>query len=239
VSVFLFEARVARQVAIITGGGGAIGRATALELAALGFDVVLVGRTESSLNDSARTLKGALVIVADVTKLDDIDRIAQTALSKYGRVDVLVNNAGAAPAVSIEQITPQIWREIVDTNLSAPLFLSRAVWPAMKTQGRGTIVNISSLAARDPFEGLGPYGAAKAGLNLLGLSLAREGKAFGIRVHTIAPGAVETPMLRKLVGTDVLPTGQTMSPKDVARVIVQCVSGDLKHTSGEVIWLHK
>jgi NAD(P)-dependent dehydrogenase (short-subunit alcohol dehydrogenase family) len=101
------------------------------------------------------------------------------------------------------------------------------------------IVNVSSLAARDPFPGFFAYGAAKAGLNLLGLSLARQGASIGVRVCTVAPGAVETPLFRSLMTPEQFPTENTLSPEDVARVIGQCATGDLRFTSGEVIWMHK
>ncbi len=100
-------------------------------------------------------------------------------------------------------------------------------------------MNISSEASRDPFPGFAAYGAAKAGVNLLGRSAAREGQEFGVRVHTIAPAAVETGMFRQILSHDQYPSEKTLSPEDVARVIVQCVRGDLAHTSGEVIYLHK
>jgi NAD(P)-dependent dehydrogenase (short-subunit alcohol dehydrogenase family) len=101
------------------------------------------------------------------------------------------------------------------------------------------IVNVSSAASRDPFPGLGVYGAAKAGLNVLGLALAREGEPYGIRVHTIAPSATETGMFRGIMSTEQVPPEKVMAPEDVARVIAECVSGELRHTSGEVIYLHK
>src|SRR5206468_11715185 len=118
------------------------------------------------------------------------------------------------------------WRATIDTNLSATFYLSKAAWPILKRQGGGAIVNISSMAARDPFAGFAAYGAAKAGVNLLSLSLAREGAAHGIRVYTVAPGAVETPMFRGIMSRDQFPTEQTLDPADVARVIGQCVGGD-------------
>jgi NAD(P)-dependent dehydrogenase (short-subunit alcohol dehydrogenase family) len=101
------------------------------------------------------------------------------------------------------------------------------------------VVNVSSYAARDPFAGLGAYGAAKAGVNLLGLALAREGAEIGVRVHTVAPAATETAMLRSNFSRQQLPEDQTLSPQAVAKVIVQCVCGDLACTSGEVIYVHK
>jgi 3-oxoacyl-[acyl-carrier protein] reductase len=230
---------VPQRIAIITGAGGGIGRATAVELNGRGFTTVLVGRSQKTLDETAKLVRDPLVVAADITRLADIDRIVEQTLSRYGRIDAVINNAGAATVASIEQTTPQIWQEMIDTNLSAPFHLCRAVWPTFTKQRGGVIVNVSSLAARDPFEGFAAYGAAKAGLNLLGLSLARQGKAIGVRVHTVAPGAVETSMLRGAFSTDVLPTERTLAPQDVARVIAQCVTGDLECTSGEVIWVSR
>jgi meso-butanediol dehydrogenase/(S,S)-butanediol dehydrogenase/diacetyl reductase len=225
------------KVAIVTGAGSGIGYATALELSRRGFTIVLVGRTPVKLQAAAKEIgHDSLAIVADVTR--DADAIIQKTLAKFGRINVLVNNAGFAPAASIEQTTPKIWHEVMETNLSAVFYLCRAAWSALTKNG-GAIVNISSMAARDPFAGFLAYGAAKAGLNTFGLSLAREGEPHGVRVYTIAPGAVETPMLRAIVSTEQLPADQTLSPAEVASVVGQCVSGESSYASGEVVWLDK
>jgi NAD(P)-dependent dehydrogenase (short-subunit alcohol dehydrogenase family) len=227
------------SVAIITGGGGAIGRATAIELAARGYRIVLCGRTAETLNQTAAMVAGSLVITADVTLPGDVQRIVDQTLAKFQRLDLIVNNAGIAPMLGIEQMSIDQFHAVMDTNLSAAFYLSKAVWPIFRERGGGVIVNVSSLAARDPFPGFTVYGAAKAGLNLFGLSLAREGATIGIRVYTVAPGAVETSLLRSLFSPEQFPSEQTMAPEDVARVIAQCAAGDLKFTSGEVIWMHK
>lgn len=227
------------QVAIITGAGSGIGRATAVALSHAGFAAVLVGRTQSRLTETQSLVGEALIVPADVTKLPEIEAVVQQTLSRYGRIDVVVNNAGMGRVASIEQTTPELWREVIDANLSSAFYLCRAVWPTFTRQRSGVIVNVSSLAARDPFAGFLAYGAAKAGLNNFGLSLAREGAAIGVRVHTVAPGAVETAMLRSAFSTDVVPAEITMAPEDVARVIADCATGELKHTSGEVIWLSR
>jgi NAD(P)-dependent dehydrogenase (short-subunit alcohol dehydrogenase family) len=133
----------------------------------------------------------------------------------------------------------QQWKDVIETNLSAAFYLARAAWPAFSRQRQGAIVNVSSLSSRDPFPGFAAYGAAKAGLNLFGLSAAREGQAIGVRVYTIAPGAVETEMFRSIMPAEKYPKDRTLDPKDVARVIAQCVQGDLKYSSGEVIYLHR
>jgi NAD(P)-dependent dehydrogenase (short-subunit alcohol dehydrogenase family) len=131
------------------------------------------------------------------------------------------------------------WHRVIDTNLSAAFYLCKAAWPHLVRGGGGVIVNISSESARDPFNGFSAYGAAKAGLNIFGLALAREGAAHNIAVHTIAPGATETEMFRQIATPEQYPTEKTLSPDSVARVISQCVTGELRYTSGEVIYLHK
>jgi NAD(P)-dependent dehydrogenase (short-subunit alcohol dehydrogenase family) len=227
-------------VAIITGAGSGIGRATAIELAKMrGHRAVLCGRRREPLEETAKLAGNGLVIEGDVSKPADAARFVEETLAQFGRIDVIVNNAGFAPVRTVEELSLDEWRAILDTNLSAAFYLIKAVWPIFKRQGGGVIVNISSLAARDPFAGLGAYGAAKAGLNLFSLALAREGAADNIRVYTVAPGAVETQMLRGIVSREQLPAEQTLDPADIARVIAQCAVGDLRYSSGEVIWVHK
>jgi len=226
-------------VAIITGASRGIGRATARELSDRGWRLALVARSEKDLHESAASLKDALVVMADIAQRSAADNIVSQVRERFGRIDALVNNAGYAPLLSLEQTTDEVWQQAIDTNLSAAFYLSRACWPEFKKQSGGVIVNVSSAAARDPFPGFIAYGAAKAGLNNLGLSLAREGAKDNIRVHTIAPSATETEMFRNLPGMAGYPAESTMAPEDVARVIVQCIAGELSLTSGEVIYLHK
>ena len=230
-----------QKSAIITGAGSGIGRATAIELAQLGFSLTLVGRRQPDLEETARFCAGAdtLVLSADITDPVSCQRIVSAAVERFGGLDALIHSAGFAPLRAIDQITAEIWRQIIDTNLSAAVYLASAAWPTFRAQRSGVIVNLSSESARDPFLGLGAYGAAKAGVNLLGKALAAEGAPINLRVHTIAPGAVETQMLRNLVSPADLPSEKTLAPSDVARVITQCITGHLVHTSGEVIYIHK
>ena len=231
---------MANSVAIITGAGGGIGRATAIELAGGGYIVVLAGRNPAALNETARAAAGqSLVVPTDVTRPDEVDRLVAAALGAFGRVDVLVNNAGLAPVRPIRDMTVEEWRAVIDTNLSAAFYATRAAWPAFERQGGGVVVNISSESSRDPFPGFAAYGAAKAGINLFGLAAAREGAAAGVRVYTIAPGAVETAMFRQLRTPEQWPADRTLEPAYVARAVLQCVRGDLRHAGGEVIYLHK
>ena len=230
-------------VAIITGAGRGIGRATAVELAGLGYRLSLAARDVSALRETSSMLGGDagrwLCVGTDVTEPDQVDRLVAQTLERFGRVDAVVNNAGLAPVRMIPEMSVAEWRAVVETNLSAAFYLCRAAWPAFERQGGGVVVNVSSAAARDPFPGFAAYGAAKAGLNLFGLSAAREGERIGVRVHTIAPGATETAMFRALPGMGQYPADKTLDPAEVARIIGRCVTGDLRYTSGEVIYVHK
>jgi len=227
-----------QPVAIITGASRGIGQATAEELAGWGWRLVLVARTAERLQEIAEQTQG-LALAADITRPDEVQEIVRKTLGQFGRIDALVNCAGVAPALMIEQTTIEDWHQVIDTNLSAVFYLCKAVWEAFKRQQCGVIVNLSSLAARDPFPGFMAYGSAKAGLHILGLCLARQGQEHGIRVHTLALGAVETEMFRMLMTPGQFPASQTLAPDEVAKTIAACVSGELRYTSGEVIYLHK
>jgi len=251
-------------VAIITGAGGGIGRCVALKLSDLRHAVVLAGRSERSLDATAEEIKvaggQALVVPTDVTRPEQVDKLVQAALENFGGVDVLVNCAGWAPMIPTSAVTPAQWHQILDTNLSSAFYTARAVWPVMQRQHLefvsdhrdepgasperdqatgGVIINVSSVASRDPFPGLGAYAVAKVGLNMLTRVLAREGEPLGIRVVAVAPAAVETSMFRQLLTTDQVSTEDTLDPADVAAVIVSCVNGTLRHSTGETIYIHR
>jgi NAD(P)-dependent dehydrogenase (short-subunit alcohol dehydrogenase family) len=231
---------MSERVAMVTGAGRGIGRTAAIELARNGFQLALVSRTRAELEATAELCGGgAKIFVCDVSDSSQVDKSVEDVLARYGRVDALVHCAGVAMMRSIEAMTLEEWRSTIDTNLSSVYFLCRRLWPVWRRLGCGVVVNVSSYAARDPFAGLGAYGAAKAGVNLLGLALSREGAEIGVRVHTVAPAATETAMLRSLLSADQLPADKTLEPAVVARVIGQCVCGDLACTSGEVIYVHK
>jgi 3-oxoacyl-[acyl-carrier protein] reductase len=232
---------MSQRTAIITGAGRGIGRAAAVELSHRDYRVALLSRTLAELEQTARLCSpgSAELFPCDVSDVGMVDEAVDRFAAKFGRIDALVHCAGVAVMKPIESLSPDEWRGLIDTNLSPVYYFCRRLWPIWRKQGGGVVVNISSEAARNPFAGLGAYGAAKAAVNLLGLALAREGAEINVRVHTVAPAATETAMLRSIISTEQVPTEKTLAPQDVARVIVQCVCGDLACTSGEVIYVHK
>lgn len=242
-------------MAIITGAGRGIGRATAVELARRGYGLALASRSVGEIEQTIRLAEQAIgagprsepetrhpyfvALPTDVTRSGEVDRLIGSTIDRFGRIDAVVHCAGLAPVRPIAQMGDDEWREVIDTNLSAGFYLCRAAWPAFEKQGGGAVVLVSSAAARDPFPGFAAYGAAKAGLNLFALSAAREGAPIGVRVHVVAPGAVETAMFRKIATPEQWPADKTLDPADVAGVIAQCVASDLRYTSGEVIWMKR
>jgi NAD(P)-dependent dehydrogenase (short-subunit alcohol dehydrogenase family) len=236
-----------KPVALITGASRGIGRAAAVTLAKLGYRLALIARTEADLRETATltgaAVEGTLLLPGDVTDPGQAQSVVERAVARFGRLDALVNVAGVAPVRSIVETSIDEWDDVLNTNLSAAFYLTKFAWPHLKSASapdrHSVIVNISSLASRDPFPGFAAYGAAKAALNVFGLVAAREGQADGIAVHTIAPGAVETAMFRQIMTTDQYSPDKTLAPEEVADLIGQCVTGRLAHTRGEVIYLHK
>ena len=243
------------KVVIITGGGSGIGAATAQKLMARGDCVIIAGRDEAKLNALARAQTGAsggiACCPADVSKPEDVQRIIDCALQWKGRIDAVINCAGVAPMLPTYDMTVEQWRNIIDINLSSVFYMTRAVWPVFKKQfaaakeprqpseEAGVIINISSQAARDPFAGLAAYGAAKAGVNLLTLATAREGREIGVRVIAIAPGAVDTPMFRSLPIASKVPARDILNPTSIAEAIAAAIDGGLRYASGETIYIHR
>src|SRR5438874_821102 len=176
-----------KPVAIVTGAGSGIGRATAIFLGQNNYRVVLVGRKHDSLIATQREVPDSLPFAADVTDRNAVDQLIKASVDTFGRIDALINNAGHLEIAPVAEMTDAQWRSTIDTNLSSAFYLSRAVWPIFERQKSGVIVNLTSPAARDPFPGLGAYGAAKSALVTLTLALAREGQKIGVRAHAVSP----------------------------------------------------
>jgi NAD(P)-dependent dehydrogenase (short-subunit alcohol dehydrogenase family) len=230
------------KVAVVTGAGRGIGRAIARRLCLDGAQVAIVSRTADHLELTRRIIERAggtvLSVQADVSKPDDVERMAEAVLERFERVDAVVNNAGVAPVAPIVHMEPHIFDHIMAVNIRAVYLCTRAFWQTMADGGGGTVVNISSMASFDPYPGFAAYGAAKAFVNAYTKALAAEGKPVGIRVFAVAPGAVETEMLRAAFPD--LPAEKTLEPDDVAVVVENLLSPSCRHvTSGQTIMVTK
>ena len=157
--------------------------------------------------------------------------VAAETVSRFGRVDLLVNNAAASPLSPFHEISPETFEATINTNIRSLFYLTQVIWKKMRDQRAGVIVNISSLSAVDPFDGLGFYGACKAWMDLMTQSLASEGADLGLRVCSVRPGAVETPMLRRLFPD--FPSEQCVEPRRIAETVWGCVSEPENYPSGE------
>jgi len=228
-------------VSIVTGAGRGIGLATALRLARRRGSIALVARNAGELATAAGQVEAAggkaLTLVEDVAEPAAAGRIVAATVAKFGRLDLLVNNAGVATISSIEQLSDADFERLSAVNMSAVFRLTRAAWPVLRGQGGGVIVNISSVASVDPFPGLGVYGASKAWVSLFTKAAAEEGRACGIRVFAVAPGAVETKMLRD--GFPDIPRDAALAPDQVASVIESLASDELAAATGQTVFVRK
>ena len=188
------------KVAIVTGAGSGIGRAVAIGLASEGFRVVLAGRRKEALEETARKapVPGALIVVpTDVTIPDDVRVLFDAAVTAFGRVDVLFNNAGvSAPGVPLEDLTFQQWRTVVETNLTGPFLCTQQAFRVMKDQSPrgGRIINNGSISATTPRPNSGPYTATKHGITGLTKSTALDGRKYDIACGQIDIGNAATEM---------------------------------------------
>jgi 3-oxoacyl-[acyl-carrier protein] reductase len=212
------------RVALVTGGTRGIGAAIVRRLAADGFSVFLSGRTEESVSAAlARLTKEGLSVrgfPADARREEDQKRLVESAAREGGRLDVLVNNAGIGHFAPVDQMDPERFREVLETNLFGPFYAIRHAAPIMKRGGGGFIVNIASLAGVNAFAGGSAYNASKFGL--LGFSEAAmlDLRHAGVRMATVLPGSVATDWTHSHGNQD---ASWMLAPEDVAEAVADLV----------------
>lgn len=237
------------KVAIVTGGGRGIGRAIALGLAGAGASVVIAGRTAEQLDSVAQeiTALGGQVfpVVTDLTVSDQIDRLVEETTKKFGRIDILVNNAARSFLRGLLELREDGWDKVFDTNVKAAWLLSRAAARVMIEQKGGRIINITTVGAEKAELGMAAYGCSKAALKMLTRCMAREWAPFGILVNAVGPGLTRTdfskpiwsnPDIAKHVESQ-LPMGRLAEPEEIVGSVLFLASDLAGYITGHSIYV--
>ncbi|MFC7330960.1 SDR family NAD(P)-dependent oxidoreductase [Marinactinospora rubrisoli] len=242
--------RAADRAVVITGGGTGIGRATARAFADEGADVLVVGRTEATLAETARGHERIRTLAIDITAPDAPDVIVTTALTAFGRIDVLVNNATAARFARLEECDRHSVRAQLETILVAPIFLTQRAVEPLAAHG-GTVVNVSSAGSlgRRSWPANSVHGAGKVGLDFLTRCWAVELAPRGIRVVAVAPGVIDTGVGERIGMSGEayagflaemrqrIPAGRVGRPEEVAWWITQLARPEAEYATGMVLAL--
>jgi 3-oxoacyl-[acyl-carrier protein] reductase len=235
------------RVAIVTGGARGIGRATVLRLAEAGADVVInYARNEEAAEEVARQARGfgvqALPLRADVSDVGQTASLVDATVKQFGRVDLLVANAGIWEGAPVEEMSEALWDRVIDANLKGTWTACRAVVPLMKEQGSGSIVIVSSTAGQRGEAGYSNYAASKGGQISFTKALAAE-LAPSIRVNSVAPGWVDTELNGEVFGdasfkqkiVNTIPLGRVATADDIALAIVFVASDWAASITGEIL----
>jgi 3-oxoacyl-[acyl-carrier protein] reductase len=214
------------KVAIVTGGTKGIGRAIARKLLDQGSRVVICSRTEKDVNGCVQELDQAARdriagTTCNVGDVEDVRKLVEFAVKRFGGIDILINNAGVGLFADVSEITPEQWREVLDTNLSGAFYCCHAAIPHLRRRGGGYIINISSLAGKNPFKGGSAYNASKFGLNGFSEAIMQDLRYDNIRVSYIMPGSVNTRF-----GRSEMDQSWKLAPEDVAQVVVDLLHHD-------------
>jgi len=233
------------RTAVITGGTSGMGAASAREFAAAGYRVVIVGRNADRARRVGEEI-GADALVGDVSDASFCQRVIDTAVDRYGRVDALVNAAGVIARAGALETSDEQWYRVINVNLGGVFFMCRAALAVMKRQRKGAIVNIGSIWGEVASTGVAAYCASKGGVHNLTRAMALDHCKDGIRINAVCPGEVNTPMLaseRKGPVTEeilqalaaTVPMGRLADPAEIGRVVLFLASDAASYMTGSMI----
>ena len=233
------------KIAIVTGAGQGIGRAVAEKLTAEGATVVVTDINESAAEDVAELIGNeAIAVRVDVTSPDSLAAMVEQVVGRFGRADVLVNNAGWDKASPFVESEPADWDRVIQVNLYGVLNTTKVVLPLMASQGHGTVVNIASDAGRVGSSGEAVYSAAKGGIIAFTKSIAREMARHQINVNCVCPGPTDTALFATLGGDDpnlrtalikAIPFRRLAEPDDIANAVAFLASDEAAYITGQTI----
>ena len=242
--------RLKGKVAVITGAGSGLGRASAILFAGEGAKVIVAAHREKDGEETLRSIKegggDAILVRVDVTKATDLEHAIKAAMDKYGKLDIMLNNAGTpGPGKLIADITEEEWNRVISVNLTGVFLGTKCAIPEMLKGGGGVIINVSSVAAVSPRRYAGAYAAAKAAVIQLTKVTALEYARKNIRVNCILPGPIDTPFFTKVAGGDPekiaifkeivrneVPLGRFAQPEEIARVALFLASDEASYITG-------
>lgn len=248
--------RVAGKVALITGAGTGIGRACLKLFAEEGASVVGIGRTQATLDESLAEVTAAggqgMVIAADLSKEADVQRLVEQTVARYGRIDILVHAAGVgwswgekSPGSmnDVTTTTKEKWDEVLGINLDSCFFLCRAVVPVMQKQGRGSVVNVSSISGMRGMPTAHTYTASKGAIISMTKAMAATYAKDGIRTNCVAPGYTDTPMIQSVMGVfddpqlaeHITPMKRAGTPREMAYGCLFLASDEASYCNGVIL----
>ncbi|HWZ96392.1 MAG TPA: SDR family NAD(P)-dependent oxidoreductase [Candidatus Dormibacteraeota bacterium] len=242
--------RLVGKVALITGGGTGIGRSTALVFAREGAKVVVVGRRLEKLQEVVAEIKTAggeaVAVTCDVSRAADVQSAVAKVVEAFGKLNVLVNNAGILSVSTIEEIPEEDWDRLIDANLKGPFLMCRAALPEFRKAGGGSIVNVGSVLGLVAMKKRAAYCASKGGVTLLTKAIAVDHGHENIRANCICPSIVETDLVSQLFNTPdgdrvkrerlaTIPLGRMGKPNDIAELAVYLASDESSWLTGAAI----
>lgn len=236
------------KVVIVTGASSGIGRAIALEMGHHGANVVVnyIGKSDAAqevVHEIENGHKRAIAVEADVSKADQVQHMIAETISQFGRMDVLVNNAGVEKESPFLEKPESEWDLVTSVNLKGPFLCTQAAAREMVKRKKGTVINISSVHEDLPFPGYSAYCASKGGLRMLCRDLSLELAPYGINVVNVAPGAIDTPINKrtlsdpekKLALKREIPLGRVGEPQEVAKLVCYLASDDAAYITGTTV----
>lgn len=228
---------LSEKTALITGAGRGIGRGIALAFAEQGCAIAAVARTADEVNATVDAVKRAgsraLALVGDVSNAQDVRGMVDETLKSFGRIDILVNNAGFACFKPFTELSLEEWQRTLNVNLTATFLVTKAVLPSMIARKGGRIINISSVAGLKPLVDQSAYCASKHGVNGLSKVLAMELRQYGIGVHAVCPGGVDTRLAQEAMPER--DKSDWMTPEDIAHACLYLASLSPRATTDEIV----